>query len=417
MSLRQTITNHKMPDELGSIETTFSVAEQYHRQKLHELSEQYYLLTLQKIRILRSSLVNNQKNMLASLPPDAGNTVHHGSTVTFSNMSTARRQTSAPSSPTSSSQTGTQPIPPAAETDDDAEDISDDASDEVKSRFIVGSHGVYTVQKGDTVRLVAAKLGVSRQNLIESNLISIKSNLKPGQQLKYNNRRIVPYHLKNGIVINIPDRTLYYFKSGSLVRHIPVALGVPVKNKKFDWRTPTGKFRIVSKQKDPTWYVPPSIQEEMQDEGREVITSIPPGPSNPLGRYAFKTSLPGIMIHSTTKPWSIYSYASHGCIRVYPQQMESFFREVKVNTPGEIIYRPVKLAAIEDGRIFLEVHRDVYGKGIALSRQAQSLIDRQQLSERVDWKKVRQVIKTRSGVAEDISLQRHVSADKAQLSR
>ena len=113
----------------------------------------------------------------------------------------------------------------------------------------------------------------------------------------------------------------------------------------------------------------------------------------------------GILIHSTTKPWSIYSFASHGCIRVYPEQMEEFFREVTVNTPGEIIYKPVKLAITEEGRVFLEVHRDVYGKSNSgLATEARRLIEKQKLSERVDWLKVESIVRHTAGTAEDISL-------------
>jgi L,D-transpeptidase ErfK/SrfK len=160
----------------------------------------------------------------------------------------------------------------------------------------------------------------------------------------------------------------------------------------------------MAKAKDSIWYVPPSIQSEMEDQGKEVIISIPPGPTNPLGRYAFKTSLPGILIHSTIKPWSIYSYASHGCIRVYPSQMEGLFKEISVNTPGEIIYKPVKLAVTENGRVFLEVHQDAYGKSGGLTKEAKAQIEKQNLSERVDWKKFDAVLKHKTGIAEDISL-------------
>ena len=124
-----------------------------------------------------------------------------------------------------------------------------------------------------------------------------------------------------------------------------------------------------------------------------------------MGKFAIKTSIPGILIHSTTKPWSIYSFASHGCIRVNPEQMESFFKEVTVNTPGEIIYKPVKLAITEQGRVFLEVHRDVYGRNSSgLAKEARRLIEKQNLSERVDWQKVESMVRHTSGIAEDISL-------------
>jgi L,D-transpeptidase ErfK/SrfK len=84
--------------------------------------------------------------------------------------------------------------------------------------------------------------------------------------------------------------------------------------------------------------------------------------------------------------------------------MEEFFKEVKVNTLGEIIYKPVKLAVTEEGRVFLEVHRDVYGKSRSgLATEARRLIEKQNLSERVDWQKVESIVRHTSGIAEDIS--------------
>lgn len=416
--LRKNTSILKMPDELASIETTFSVAEQYHKQSHRELSEQYYLLTIQKARILKSNYVGTATAVVAGKNPallEASATNISATPVLPAQTASAALITTAPVSKITSI-TG-QNIPseqlsepkkndtlPTADSDDSDENEDDFLSDAIASEYLVGNPSVYSVKKNENLRLIAAKLGVTRQHLMEVNGLNSKSVLKAGQQLKYNNRKIIPQQVKNGIIINIPEKTLYYFRAGKLTRSIPVALGVATKNKKFDWQTPTGKFKIISKQKDPTWYVPPSIQEEMEDEGKEVITSIPPGPTNPLGKYAFKTTLPGILIHSTIRPASIYSFASHGCIRVYPQHMEEFFNEVKVNTPGEIIYRPVKLVNTETGRIFLEVHHDVYGKSSELTQVAKQLIEKQKLSNRVNWQKVRSVIKQKAGIAEDITL-------------
>ena len=370
-----------MPDEVKSADSTFTTAEHYFKTNDLELSDQFYLLTLQKARVILASIP--EKLPADSLPEPAAPPV-----------SEPKPLATAP------------PVTPEQATDRQSPrtEETDHVSDDVVSEQLVGHSSTYTVVEGDTIRLVAAKLGVSRQQLLTLNQLDVKARLKTGQALRYNNRKIVPQRVQDGIIINIPDRTLYYFKKGKLAVSIPVALGVPVKNKKYDWTTPTGKFKITAKAKDPTWYVPPSIQSEMEDQGKEVIISIPPGPSNPLGKYAFKTSLPGILIHSTIKPWTIYSYASHGCIRVYPSQMEGLFKEISVNTPGEIIYRPVKLAVTENGRVFLEVHQDAYGKSTGLTREARAQIEKQNLGERVDWKKVDAVVKQKTGIAEDISL-------------
>ncbi|OGT99441.1 MAG: hypothetical protein A2X80_06890 [Geobacteraceae bacterium GWB2_52_12] len=269
---------------------------------------------------------------------------------------------------------------------------------------MVGAKGVYTAVKADNIRLVAAKLGVTQQHLRTVNALEAKAYLKVGQKLVYNNRKIIPQHLKDGIIINIPDRTLYYFRRGALVASLPVAVGSKTKNEKYVWQTPVGKFKITGKVKNPTWTVPPSIQTEMEENGKDVVMAVPPGPENPLGQYAIKTSIPGILIHSTTRPSSIYSFSSHGCIRLSPDMMEELFPKIKVNTRGEIIYKPVKLAVTDEGRVFLEVHHDVYKKSSNLVAEARQLVEKLELSERVDWEKFKAVLKQKNGIAEDISL-------------
>ena len=407
---------HKMPDEMLSMDTTFIAAEQYLQLNDREKSDRYYLLTIQKARVLATILLepgtetsvntNDQpQDRLQSSAPSAspGHSVSPIPVVTPESAPYIQAVVSPITTPPPTVQQDETRLPPATEqtaSDDDTDYFPNDLT----SEKFVGNVNTYIVRKNDSLRLVAAKLGVAPNQLAHINQLDPKVSLKFGQKLKYNNRKIVPQRMKNGIVINIPDRTLYYFKQGKLAVSIPVALGAANRSEKYNWKTPTGKFRIIGKQKNPTWYVPFSIQSKMEDDGKEVITSVPPGPSNPLGKYAIKTSLPGILIHSTTKPGSIYSFASHGCIRVYPEDMEGLFKEIKINMPGEIIYRPVKLAVTEEGRIFMEVHKDAYSKNMGLDTEARRLIEKQNLSDRVNWAKVKTMIKLKAGIAEDISL-------------
>lgn len=269
---------------------------------------------------------------------------------------------------------------------------------------IIGGDTVYTVKKGDTLELVGARTGVYWWKIAKDNNIDTKKRLQPGQELKINTRKIVPILIDNGIIINIPERALYYFKGSRLVRSFPVGMGLLTSKTSSSWKTPIGKFRIVSKEKDPTWHVPPSIQEEMELEGKEVITSVPPGPDNPLGRYALKTSLPGIMIHATIKPASVNQYRSHGCIRVLAENMEKFFEEVEPNAQGELLYMPVKAAVSDKGRVFIEVHKDFYSRIKSMKEEAKTQFDKISVSNRVDWNKVEKVLKERSGIPEDVTL-------------
>jgi lipoprotein-anchoring transpeptidase ErfK/SrfK len=278
-----------------------------------------------------------------------------------------------------------------------------------------GGEKLYVVKKGDNLRVVAAGLGVSWRSLAKRNGLNLKKPLlKVGMKLRYNDRKIVPKNIVNGLLVNIPDRTLYLFKRGKIHRTAAVTVGRPVleiQDEKKEaspaelrnWQTPVGTFTVTGKSKDPTWTVPPSIQKEMRQQGKEVLVKVPPGKNNPLGRYALKTSMKGIMLHSTNMPASIYGYNSHGCIRVSPGDMEEIFRDVAVNTRGEIIYMPVKVAVTEDGRVFIEVHRDVYAKTKDLHQEVQRLVNKYDIAHLVDWQRVDQLVKQQNGIAEDVT--------------
>lgn len=272
------------------------------------------------------------------------------------------------------------------------------------SARIVGGKGIYTVRKGDSLSLIASRLGVRLRNLTGMNHLKTDAILFPGQRLKYNNRRIVPKSIKNGIIVNIPDRSLYLFRNSRLSARYPVALGRAKKKESTAWQTPVGRFQIVDKKKNPTWKIPLSIQKEMEENGEEVLESIPPGPKNPLGKYSLRTDLAGILIHSTTSPASINSFSSHGCIRMMPENMAQLFKSVVVPTQGEIIYQPVKVAVTGEGRVFLEVNRDSYGKITDMAAEVRKAINRQRAGRMVSWQLVNRMTNEKSGIAEEVTL-------------
>lgn len=391
--LRQEGIAGKLPDEMRSLDATLATADMYHQLHDQKNADRYYQLAIQKISLIQQRLQTSLAP--APQPPVTAPPLPNQSATATAPPVPSAQIVHKPVSSSSLPQTATEPANAP---------VAEEQLEAFGSERLVGTAGTYTVLKGESLRLIAAKLGVSKAQLAAMNNLGQKDSIKAGQVLRYNNQRIIPTHrFRDGIVINIPDRMLYLYQQGSLTFSTAVALGTPTKTKQFVWQTPTGKFKIVNKAKDPTWTVPPSIKEEMRLEGKEIITSIPPGPTNPLGKYAMKTSLPGILIHSTTKPWSIYTYASHGCIRVFPQRMEELFKLVKTNTPGEIIYKPVKLAVTDNGKILLEAHGDIYGKTKGLAAEAQALIRAQKLESRVDWEKVKRVISRKTGVAEEIT--------------
>jgi lipoprotein-anchoring transpeptidase ErfK/SrfK len=273
-------------------------------------------------------------------------------------------------------------------------------------RLFIGTRGYYTVKKRESLRRVGARLGVEWRRLAKINNLDPKEQLKTGQVIAYDNRKIVPSALKDGIVVNIADRTLYFLSNGEVRSAYPVAVGKPPRpDEDENWGTPTGRFIITTKSRDPIWKVPQSIQDEMEQNGKEPIKEVPPGKDNPLGKYAMKTSLSGIVIHSTNTPSSVYSFASHGCIRVMPEHMEKLFPAVELRTPGIIVYQPVKLAVSQDGRVFLEVNRDVYDRYKGnLENEVRKLVARRKVEGKVDWNKVAALLKKKSGIPEEVTI-------------
>jgi len=261
---------------------------------------------------------------------------------------------------------------------------------------LIGGEFSYVVRKGDSLTGIGARFGVGVGVLAADNSLSPGSLLKTGQQLRVDNRHIVPNIVSDGIVINIPQRMLFYFKERRLIRSFPVGLG------RHDWPTPTGPFKIVAKEEDPIWDVPISIQDEMQREGKAVKTCVLPGPDNPLGKHWLGLSIGGYGIHGTIAPTSIYQFQTHGCIRAHPDDIAQLFDDVSRGTPGMLLYRRLMIANV-GGQIYLEVHRDVYKKQPDLHAQFEELVRILNLESQVDRELATDIIRKQDGVAREIT--------------
>ena len=256
----------------------------------------------------------------------------------------------------------------------------------------------YTVVKGDYGGMIEGKLGLEWSHIASSNQIKYNAPLEVGQKLNIKFRRIIPPRIDNGIVINIPDRTLYRFSEGKLKDYYFIAAGKPT------WQTPLGEFTIKNKAKDPTWYVPPSIQKEMEDSGQDVIVEIPPGAENPLGKYWLQLSLKGIGLHGTNAPQSIFKFRSHGCMRLRPDVAEFLFNDVVVGTKGIVMYETVKAAKTSDNRIVIEVYKDFYKRRVNYDEKIKEKLKELNALEKVDWNKIKEAIEKKDGLVWDVSL-------------
>jgi L,D-transpeptidase ErfK/SrfK len=258
---------------------------------------------------------------------------------------------------------------------------------------LVGGETPYTAKWGDSLARIAARFAVDAGVLARENGLPATARLGLGQHLRVASRHIVPFVLDEGILINVPQRLLFFFHEGTLAAWYPVGLGRP------DWQTATGQFEVAAKEHEPTWDVPISIQKEMRRQGKPVRKKVPPGPDNPLGDYWIGLAGSPCGIHGTNAPESVYAFRTHGCVRLHPDDIADLFSRVSVGTPVWIAYEPVLLARREDGAIFLEVNRDVYRRTGNLRAAVDGMVAREGVLGILDPSRVTGVVAAREGVA------------------
>jgi L,D-transpeptidase ErfK/SrfK len=199
----------------------------------------------------------------------------------------------------------------------------------------------------------------------------------------------------DGIVINISELRLFYFTRNGRsqsVRIFPIGTGSEGHD------TPPGIYKVVQKIVKPAWYVPASIRKEEPDLPKVV----PAGPNNPLGSHALRLSSAGILIHGTNKPWGVGRRVSHGCIRLYPEDISRFFPMVPNGTKVTIVRQPVKVGQ-RNGKVYLEVHNDQFSKDQDYIAMAQTLLEKKGLLKKISTKKLYAAIKEKRGMPVVIS--------------
>lgn len=260
-----------------------------------------------------------------------------------------------------------------------------------KADTLIGLIGEYTIKEKDTLLDVARNhdLGFNEMEDLYPDLDPWVP--PPGRKITIPSQWILPQTKKFGIVINIAEMRLYFFmKSIRMVRTYPIGIGDE------GWFTPEGLGWIVDKRKNPTWHIPKSLQEKYQ------MKVMAPGPENPLGDYWMGLSLIGYGIHGTNFPWAVGRLVTHGCIRLYPEDIKILFPLVPAKTPVELIYEPVKIGW-QEGRIFMEVHPDIYQKIPDLTAYGLKKIRALPLNGKVDQDLIRKILDEKKGIPIDIT--------------
>jgi L,D-transpeptidase ErfK/SrfK len=204
-----------------------------------------------------------------------------------------------------------------------------------------------------------------------------------GAEVILPNQHILPRARREGIVLNVPEMRLYYFPVACIQSHPCVVITHPVSIGQMDWRTPLGTTRVTSKATNPSWRPTESIRREAAARGNFLPEVVPPGPGNPMGAYALYLDLPDYRIHGTNRPYGVGMRVTHGCVRMYPEDIKELYGRVGVGTPVQIVNQPVKFGW-QGERLFMEVHppleedeMGLYGlMEIALDQVAQIALER-----------------------------------------
>ncbi|MFM8453486.1 MAG: L,D-transpeptidase family protein [Gammaproteobacteria bacterium] len=215
---------------------------------------------------------------------------------------------------------------------------------------IVGNIRYVRVHKGQSLGDIGKHYDIGVYEMIEANPNIDPWVPEPGTEVIVPSQFILPPGPRQGMVLNLAEMRLYYYHPNKkMVSTYPVGIG------RKSWPTPLGNTTIVYKQKDPTWYPPPSIRAEHAGKGDILPAFIRPGPDNPLGQYALRTGFNSILIHGTNKPGGIGLRGSHGCIRMHGADIKELFYLTSVGTPIRIVHEPLKVGQL-NGEWYLESH-------------------------------------------------------------
>jgi len=219
---------------------------------------------------------------------------------------------------------------------------------------VVGYVQKTTIGKDDTMPDIARRFDVGYEEILLAN-----PGVDPwlpgvGREVVVPTQFVLPAAPHEGVVVNVAAMRIFYYPphkkdEPQLVYTHPIGIG------RVGWKTPEGTTKIVSRQKDPVWVVPKSVREEHAEDGEKLPAVVPAGPDNPLGQYAFRLSWPSYLIHGTNKPYGVGMRSSHGCMRLYPEDIAVFFDLIPIGTKVSVVNQPY-LFGWRDGVLYMQAY-------------------------------------------------------------
>lgn len=232
--------------------------------------------------------------------------------------------------------------------------LPENPQDGLIREFAEGANKQIISSKDEDLLDIARRFDLGQNEIIRLNHDVDRWLPGAGTKIQLQSERLLPDAPRTGMVLNLPEFRLYYFprpqedKPSVVITH-PISIG------RQDWETPLGQTRIVQKTENPTWTPPESIKREYEAKGDPLPNVVPAGPNNPLGLFAMRLGIPGYLIHSTNKPYGVGLRVSHGCIRMYPEDISKLFPNIEVGDLVTIVNQAVKTGWSGDD-LYIEVH-------------------------------------------------------------
>ena len=280
---------------------------------------------------------------------------------------------------------------------------------------VVGEdQSVQTVYE-DTLYDLARKFSLGSEEVIRVNPGVDPWIPEAGKTVIVPGRHILPAGPREGIVVNLPEHRLYYYPKPQRGQPRQV-ITYPVSIGKMDWHTPIGVTHVIGKEKNPVWFPPESVRKEHAAAGDPLPVRVPSGPDNPLGLFAMRLAAGNgtYMIHGTNNPIAVGLAVTHGCIRMYPEDVAQLFPMVPVGMPVRIINEPVKVAWV-DGELLLEAHPPVDAEGQSFEPDVDQFAEllRTAVGDStvaIHWDYAREVLQKADGVLATVGLEADISA-------
>ena len=261
---------------------------------------------------------------------------------------------------------------------------------------IVGYVQKTVVVKDDTLPDIARRFDVGYEEILLAN-----PGVDPwlpgvGREVVVPTQFILPAAPHDGVVVDVAAMRIFYYPphkkdEPQIVYTHPIGIG------RVGWRTPEGTTKIVSRTKDPVWTVPKSVRDEHAEDGEKLPARVPAGPDNPLGQYMFRLSWPSYLIHGTNKPYGVGMRSSHGCMRLYPEDIAVFFDLIPIGTKVTVVNQPY-LFGWRDGTLYFQAYTVMEDDSRDWSKNRARLLShllnpkaRKQISEQnddIDWQRV-----------------------------